>query len=268
MAANAILQPSKFSVSSMAILQQTSSSLRWTFYKILENSKEAPRHIELIKSTYDALKVNNQVTDGIRPYPSEEHKNEGMSLDVRCALRYLTCSVVYLRNCSNLSFTYPGSKSTKDALSNVSFSIKGGQLVVIVGPNGSGKSTIVKILNRLYNPSSGEVLVDGQPMSSYRISDLRQATADLTQDHTLYPLSIWENIGLGHPPCVSDMDMIKKSAELGGSSELISKYSDGFNTVLQPIQTAYLGYINGKHPLKDIFDKLEKQVDVSGMYIF
>ena len=72
----------------------------------------------------------------------------------------------------------------------VSFSIKAGQLVVIVGPNGSEKSTIVKMLNRLY----GEVLL-GQPMNSYRIFDLRQATADLTQDRTLYR----ENIGLRAP---------------------------------------------------------------------
>jgi ABC-type multidrug transport system fused ATPase/permease subunit len=149
-------------------------------------------------------------------------------------------------------------------LTGVSFSIKAGQLVVIVGPNGSGKSTIVKILNRLYNPTSGEVLVDGQPMSSYRISDLRQATADLTQDHTLYPLSIRENIGLGHPPCVSDIDMITQSAKLGGAFDLISKYEEGFDTTLHPVQTAYLGHLNGANGLKDIFDKLEKQVDVSG----
>jgi ABC-type Fe3+/spermidine/putrescine transport system ATPase subunit len=153
-------------------------------------------------------------------------------------------------------------------LTGVSFSIKAGQLVVIVGPNGSGKSTIVKILNRLYNPTSGEVLVDGQPMSSYRISDLRQATADLTQDHTLYPLSIRENIGLGHPPCVSDIDMITQSAKLGGAFDLISKYEEGFDTTLHPVQTAYLGHLNGANGLKDIFDKLEKQVDVSGNHIF
>jgi len=83
MAANAILQPSKFSVSSMAILQQTSSSLRWTFSKILGYSKKAPKNLDLIKSTYDALKIDNQVSDGTNPYPSEDYKNNGMSLDVR-----------------------------------------------------------------------------------------------------------------------------------------------------------------------------------------
>lgn len=249
MAANAILQPSKFSVSSMAMLQQMSASLRWTFYEIISGSKEIPKQLELIKSTNDALKVNNQIGDGSRPYPQEDCKNDGMSIDVR-----------------NLSFSYPGNKSTNDALTGVSFSIKAGQLVVIVGPNGSGKSTIVKILNRLYDPTSGEVLVDGQPMNSYRIADLRQANADLTQDHTLYPLSIRENIGLGHPPCVTDMELITQAAKLGGAYDFISKFEQGFDTTLHPVQTAYLGHLGGTHthPLKEIFNKLEKQVDVSG----
>jgi len=152
-------------------------------------------------------------------------------------------------------------------LTGVSFAIKSGQLVVIVGPNGSGKSTIVKILNRLYNPTAGEVLVDGQPMSSYRISDLRQGMADLSQDHSLYPLSIRENIGLGYSPCVSDIDMITRSAKLGGAFDLISKYEEGLDTTLHPVQTAYLGYTNGEHPLKDLYEKLEKQLDVSGNYL-
>jgi len=195
MAANAILQPSKFSVSSMAILQQTSNSLRWTFYQIFHGSKTMPRNLELVKSIYNTLKVDNQICDGNRPYPQEDCKTDGMSIDVRYVLRFQMLMWVHLQGGRNLSFSYPGSKSTKDALTGVSFSIKAGQLVVIVGPNGSGKSTIVKILNRLYDPTSGEVLVDGQLMNSYRIADLRQATADLTQDHTLYPLPYGRTLG-------------------------------------------------------------------------
>jgi len=231
----------------MAILQQTSISLRWTFYRIFEGGKEVPKHLELIKTTYDALNVDNQISDGDKPYPGEDCKSDGMSLDIR-----------------NLSFTYPNSKSTENALKNVSFRIKAGQLVVIVGSNGSGKSTIVKILNRLYNPTSGEVLIDGQPMSSYRISNLREATADLTQDHTLYPLSVRENIGVGYPACVSSLDMITQSAKLGGAFDFISKFEHGFDTTLEPVRTAYLGQFTGTHPLKEVFNELEKQVDISG----
>lgn len=170
---------------------------------------------------------------------------------------------------SGLSFKYPGSKSTRDALTNVSFSVKSGQLVVIVGHNGSGKSTVVKILNRLYNPTSGDILIDGRPMHSYQISNLRQATADLSQDHSIYPLSVRENIGLGHPPCVEDMHVIIQSAKLGGAFNFVSKLENGFDTTLQPIRTAYLGHLNQggeTNPLKEIYDKLEKHVDISGVF--
>lgn len=150
----------------------------------------------------------------------------------------------------------------------MSFSVKSGQLAVIVGANGSGKSTVVKLLNRLYNPTSGEILVDGQPMDSYRISDFHQATADFSQRHSLYPLSIRENIGLGHPDCMSDVDMITKSAELGGALDFVAKLEQDFDTTLHPVRTAYMGHTNkgDRHPLKNIFDKLEKQVDISGPY--
>ncbi|KIM76348.1 hypothetical protein PILCRDRAFT_826332 [Piloderma croceum F 1598] len=141
MAGNAILQPSKFSVSSMAILQQTSSSLRWTFYSIISGSKELPRQLELIKSTYDALKVDNQIGDGSGPYPQEDCKNDGMSIDVR-----------------DVSFSYPGNKSSKGALTGVSFSIKAGQLVVIVGPNGSGKSKM-DLFQRLRDARAGKTMI-------------------------------------------------------------------------------------------------------------
>jgi hypothetical protein len=85
MAANAILQPSKFSVSSMAILQQTSNSLRWTFSRIFDGGKDIPKHLNLIKSIYDTLKIENKISDGNKPYPSGDKKKDGMSLEFRYA---------------------------------------------------------------------------------------------------------------------------------------------------------------------------------------
>jgi hypothetical protein len=80
----------------MAILQQTSRSLRWTFDKMLEGSKNIPRHLEIIKSIYNTLKVDNQIRDGSRPYPQENCKNDGMSIDIRYTLRFQTLMRVYL----------------------------------------------------------------------------------------------------------------------------------------------------------------------------
>ena len=222
-----------------------------------------------MKRIYETLDIKNQVADGDLTYPGVGSEESGTSLELRYADFFflptstsLTCG----NGIRNITFEYPGSKSTKSALNNVSLHIKAGHLVVIVGANGSGKSTIIKLINRLYNPTSGVILVDGKPMNSYRIADMRQATADLNQDHSLYPLSVRENIGLGYPARMSDLDMIKQAAKLGGSYSFIENLEAGFETTLQPVRTAYMGYMsrNELSPLKDFFDKLEKTVDVSG----
>ena len=72
-------------------------------------------------------------------------------------------------------------------------------MVVIVGVNGSGKSSAIKLFNRLYDPSEGQILVDDLPLPSYKVKDIRRAMAILRQDFSLYPLSVRLNVALGSP---------------------------------------------------------------------
>jgi ABC-type multidrug transport system fused ATPase/permease subunit len=173
------------------------------------------------------------------------------------------------QHCRDVSFSYPGNKSTTSAIENVSLSIKAGQLVVVVGANGSGKSTLVKLLTRLYDSSSGEILLDGRDISDYQISDLRQATATLTQEHTLFPFSLAENIGLGHSTSLSDTKMITEAAKHGGAYDLITKLENGMETILEPVQTAYkYNTTEETHAvLMKEYEKLEKFAEVSGMLL-
>jgi ABC-type multidrug transport system fused ATPase/permease subunit len=145
-------------------------------------------------------------------------------------------------------------------------SIKSGQLVVIVGANGSGKSTLVRILSRLYDPTSGQVLIDGHSSSDYRVNDLRRATVILSQDTSIYPLSLAENIGLGYPAFSSNKDMIMEAAKEGGAMDLVEKFNKGIDTVLDPLtRVAALNlYRNKAHPLYGEMEKLDKKIDVSG----
>ena len=145
-------------------------------------------------------------------------------------------------------------------------SIGSGQLAVIVGANGCGKSTLVRILSRLYDPSSGQVLIDGRSSRDYRVSDLRSATVVLSQDTSLYPLSLAENIGLGHPPFSSNMDMIIEAAKEGGALEFIQKLNKGIDTVLDPVMYFFTTnlYGNKTHPLYEEMEKLDKKIEVSG----
>ena len=122
-----------------------------------------------------------------------------------------------------MTFRYPNADGDKLALKGVSFTINPSSLVVIVGTNGSGKSSLVNLLTGLYRPTSGDILVDGQPMGHYLSSGLRDVTALVPQDGTLYGFSIGENIGLGDPASVNDLARIEDAARrfrlMRGSAE-------------------------------------------------
>ncbi|KAF7966583.1 hypothetical protein HWV62_37815 [Athelia sp. TMB] len=251
-AANAIFSPRGFSLAAIAILQQTSYNLQHNFSRLLYDGKSFAETISLVKKIYESLEVENQILDGALPYPSADSKAEGMAIEVR-----------------DLTFEYSGSKSTKKALSNVSFAVKPGQLVVIVGTNGSGKSSLLKILNRLYTPTAGSVLVDGLPMSAYKLSDLREASADLSQDHSVYPLTIRENIGLGRPGEIGDFEEVRCAAQRGGALGFVEQFEDGFGTTLQPVYTAMSGGTVDKENQalsRKLLDKLEKRIEISGAH--
>ncbi|PBK72127.1 P-loop containing nucleoside triphosphate hydrolase protein [Armillaria solidipes] len=245
----AIMKPSKFSISSIAILHQSSETLEWSMRSILRDVTKFRKQCERLRMLYEADKINNKLVDGCLSYPPE--KSQGMSFELR-----------------NLSFSYPGSQSTKPALSNVNLTIEAGQLVVIVGANGSGKSTIIKLLARLYDPTSGpdSLIVDGIPISKYRMSELREVTAMLTQDHSLFPVSLGENIGLGCVQHVGDSVMIDRAAELGGATRCLAKLTEGKDTMLVAMNEAYGFDVpeNEAHPLQVELKKLHKNIQLSG----
>lgn len=166
-----------------------------------------------------------------------------------------------------MCFSYLGSEKTSNALNNISLNIRSGDLVVIVGANGSGKSTLIRILSRLYDVTSGQVLIDGHPSAEYRLRDLHRATAILGQENLIYPgLTLAENIGLGFPGCHEDTGMIWEAAEDGGASQFINKLKKGLNTTLDPfIKTFQTNLHNNKsHPLYKEMKEMKKEIDISG----
>ncbi|RDB16597.1 Lipid A export ATP-binding/permease protein MsbA [Hypsizygus marmoreus] len=153
-----------------------------------------------------------------------------------------------------------GSKGMAFELRNVSFAYP-------VGANGSGKSTFIKLLTRMYDATSGEILVDGRPIQGYKVADLHEATAMLTQNHHIYPFSLAENIGVGHSDRVEDYEMVMESAKKGGAHDLIAGLQDGLATILEPVKTAYANcdVERDEHKaLKDVLDSLEVTTQVSG----
>jgi len=126
----------------------------------------------------------------------------------------------------NVSFSYPG--KSKKILSNVSFSINPGESVALVGSSGAGKSTIVKLLMRFYDPTSGRILLDGNVLKGLKLDSLRENVAVLFQESLIFDGSVRENIAYGKPGATDEE--IVRAAKSADAHEFIQKMANGYDT--------------------------------------
>jgi subfamily B ATP-binding cassette protein HlyB/CyaB len=117
-----------------------------------------------------------------------------------------------------------------EVLHDVSFNVQPGQVVGVVGSSGSGKSTIAKLIQRLYVPESGRVLIDGVDLAMVDLAWLRRQTGVVLQENVLFNSSIRENIALADPAV--PMDRIIAAAELAGAHDFILELPEGYDTVV------------------------------------
>lgn len=129
----------------------------------------------------------------------------------------------------NLSFVYPDSGIK--ALDDVSFEVKEGQSLAIIGTTGSGKSTVANLLLRMYDATSGSILIDGKDIRSYSISGLRSQVGYVPQDVFLFSDSISNNIGFGLEGTL-DKELIEKAAKDADVYDNILGFPNGFETRL------------------------------------
>jgi ATP-binding cassette subfamily B protein len=130
----------------------------------------------------------------------------------------------------NLTFTYPGAR--QPAISDVSLRIRRGERVAIVGPNGSGKTTLVKLLCRLYDPGSGDVMLDGASVTRFDPDEYRQLFSVVFQDFMLYYLPAGDNISLADRAGSRDNDHVREAAVKAGISGVLESLPEGYETIL------------------------------------
>jgi len=116
------------------------------------------------------------------------------------------------------------------ALQDVSLKVSAGQVIGIVGPSGSGKSTLTKLVQRLYVPESGRILIDGIDLTVADVAWLRRQIGSVLQENVLFNRSIRENIALADPGM--SMERVIAAADLAGAHEFILGLPDGYNTVV------------------------------------
>ena len=129
-----------------------------------------------------------------------------------------------------VSFAYPG--SAKLVLDGISFRIEPGERIALIGENGAGKTTIVKLLARLYDPTEGQILLDGIDLREYDVEDLRREIGVIFQDYMRYDMSAGNNIGLGRVEALTDLDRILAAAGKARADSIVEKLPETYDQML------------------------------------
>ena len=133
----------------------------------------------------------------------------------------------------NVSFRYPG--SNRDVLKNIDLTIGAGETVVLVGLNGAGKTTLIKLLTRLYDPTEGEILLDGRDIRDYDVKSLYKIFGIIFQDFGKYAVSVEENIRFGDIHKKAEMDAVEYAAAQSAAKEYIEALPERYDTPLMRI---------------------------------
>lgn len=192
--------------------QQVSSS----FQGILSGISSTYENNLFVGTLFDFLAYTPDIVSPAEPQPIQIHESngvQGLSIEFR-----------------HVSFTYVG--KSEPALKDVSFRIEAGEAIALVGRNGAGKTTIIKLLNRLYDPTEGEILIAGRDIKEYDLAELRAQVGVIFQDYVTYFMSAQANIGVGQIPQIDDAELVAAAAAKSGADTVITKLPNGYQTML------------------------------------
>jgi ATP-binding cassette subfamily B protein len=130
----------------------------------------------------------------------------------------------------NVSFHYPG--SSRPILKNLNFHLHPGERVALIGENGQGKTTIVKLITRLYDPTEGQVLLDGIDLREYSLEDLYREIGVIFQDFMRYEMTARENIAVGRIDELSNLKLVQSAAGKSLADQVIAKLDGGYEQML------------------------------------
>ncbi|XP_074276332.1 ABC transporter B family member 1 [Silene latifolia] len=127
----------------------------------------------------------------------------------------------------NVEFSYPSRPDIK-ILSNFSLTVPAGKTIALVGSSGSGKSTVVSLIERFYDPTEGQLLLDGHDIKTLKLKWLRQQIGLVSQEPALFATTIKENILLGRPD--ASLVEVEEAARVANAHSFIIKLPDGYDT--------------------------------------
>jgi ATP-binding cassette subfamily B protein len=164
-----------------------------------------------LQDLFDFFAIRPEITSPDKPLPFPRPIKEGFAFE-------------------HVSFHYPGTE--KMVLDDLSFTLKAGEKLALVGENGAGKTTLVKLLARLYEPTSGRILLDGQDLRSYDLEELRDAVGIIFQDFQRYSMSAAENIAIGSIDKRNEQQLIENAAAKSLADAVIKELPKGYDQML------------------------------------
>ena len=194
-------------IGDLTFLSSSFNRLRMSLQSVFTRFTQITKSALYLKDYFEFvdLEVKREVTFDLRPIPKDI--TEGFEL-------------------KNVHFAYPG--SVTEVLSGVNLTIRAGEKMAFVGENGSGKTTLIKLLLRFYDPTSGEVYLDGVDVRHYDRADYQQLFGVIFQDFVKYEFTIGENIAIGKIDELSNdrriQDAASKSLAANVADELPNKY--------------------------------------------
>jgi ATP-binding cassette subfamily B protein len=132
----------------------------------------------------------------------------------------------------HVSFAYPG--TSRIVLDDVSLTLPAGVVVAIVGENGAGKTTLVKLLAKMYEPTSGSIFVDGTPLARVSAAEWRSRLAGAFQDFFRFEFRAGHTVGLGDEPRMDDEAAVHEAVNRAGAADVVAHLSFGLDTQLGP----------------------------------
>lgn len=178
--------------------------------------------ISTVATVYEGtLFINNLIT-----YMKEKKKIRSLSDKPRIPEKHTGHRIEF----RNVSFSYPGTK--RNVINNINCVIEPGDTVVLVGLNGAGKTTLIKLLTRLYDPTEGQILLDGYDIREYDVNKLYDLYGIIFQDFGKYAVSVKENIAFGQADKKADEEEIILAAEKSSSAQFIDRLPLKYETPL------------------------------------
>ena len=170
-----------------------------------------------------SLGINQGLSAGRRILPIIDYENKILSNDTMPKLKLNVADIKFI----NVNFSY---NEDKIILNNININIEGGKINAIVGLSGAGKSTLLNLIPRIYDRSSGDIIIDGQSIYGVNLSSLRKQISIVDQNTTLFDDTIFNNIIYAKPD--ASKEDVFEASRLSMSEDFIKKLDKGFDTIV------------------------------------